>query len=143
MASGTFHTFSDNFGLDAEFINAITAAANNGTGVDTLGYRRAVAVFITSPSGSGTTSDCKLQESSAGVSSGMADCSPAAAFTQGTTVGGLQVQYMNINLAAHKRYLRLVHTGAGGSAAGSAAGIIILGEPAYAAATQTTAAVSF
>jgi hypothetical protein len=33
---------------------------------------------------------------------------------------------MEINLAIRKRYIRLVHTGAGGSAAGQAVGIIIL-----------------
>lgn len=133
----TWHTLGDNIQADDEVITAITAAANNGSGIDTFGFRRAVAIFFSTPTGSGTTSDCKLQESSVGVSSSMADCSPAVAFTQATTVGGKQIQILDIDLAKHKRYLRLVHTGAGGSAAGVAAGVILLGEPQYAGTTNT------
>lgn len=141
MAQGNFHTFSDSFLADAEVITAITAAANNGAGVDTQGYRRAVAIFVTSPSGTGTTSDCKLQESSVSVSASMADVATAT-FTQGTTVGGLSIQFMNIDLAKRKRFLRLVHTGAGGSAAGVAAGVILLGEPFTSGVTNTPVPVT-
>jgi hypothetical protein len=49
-----------------------------------------------------------------------------ATFVQVTTAGGKKVQGMNINLSKRKRYLRLVHTGAGGAAAGQAVGLILL-----------------
>lgn len=109
----------------AAFNTAITAAANNGATVDTLGFDRATAVFYSTPSGTGTTSDCKLQDGAASNASDMADVS-GATFAQATTVGGAIVETMEINLAIRKRYIRLVHTGAGGSAAGVASGIIIL-----------------
>lgn len=117
----------------------ITAAANNGTGVDTLGYRRAQAIFVSAPSGGGTTSDCKLQDSADNGS--FADVA-SAAFTQVTTAGGTQIQVMDIDLAKRRRYLRLVHTGAGGSAAGAAAGVIQLFDPEYYPPTQDNTAVN-
>jgi hypothetical protein len=98
-----------------------------------------MAVFNSAPSGSGTTSDCKLQESD--DNSSFTDVA-GAAFVQVTTAGGAKIETMSINLTIRKRYLRLVHTGAGGSAAGLAAGEIYLFNPRYAPVTQDVAAVS-
>lgn len=119
------HQLSSVAQLKANFITAITAAGNNGATVDTQGYERATALFYSAPSGAGTTSDCKLQDGAASNASDMADVATAT-FTQNTTVGGAKLAAMEINLAIRKRYIRLVHTGAGGSAAGQAVGIIIL-----------------
>ena len=132
------HRLSEHMLLKGDFEVAITAAATNGTGIDTLGYRRACAIFYSTPSGSGTTSDCKLQDSS--DNSTFADVS-SASFTQATTAGGAQWQLMAIDLAKRNRYLRLVHTGAGASAGGQAAGAILLFEAWDAAPTQDTAAI--
>lgn len=109
--------------LKANFILLITAAATNGAGVDGLGYDKALALFYSLPTGAGTTSDCKLQDSL--DNSSFADVA-SATFAQATTAGGAVLESMEINLANRRRYIRLVHTGAGGSAAGEAAGIIIL-----------------
>lgn len=135
------HRLSENIKAIAAFNVAITAAATNGATVDTLGFRRAAAVVNHTPSGALTTSDVKLQESSDSFSADTADVT-GATFTQATTVGGNKVQVLDIDLAPRKRYLRLVHTGAGASAAGQATGVFLLFEPGYAAVTQPTTAVS-
>lgn len=132
------HRLSQNALLKGSFEVAITAAATNGTGVDTQGYREASAVFYSTPSGSGTTSDCKLQDSA--DNSTFADVT-GAAFTQAITANGAQWQLLDIDLAKRNRYLRLVHTGAGASAAGTAAGAFLLFRPWNAAPTQDTAPV--
>ena len=132
------HRLSENVLLKGDFNVAITAAATNGTGIDTQGYRRAAAIFYSVPSGSGTTSDCKLQDSA--DNSTYADVT-SAAFTQATTAGGAEWQFLDIDLAKRNRYVRLVHTGAGASAAGVATGAFLLYEPWNAAPTQDTAAV--
>lgn len=133
------HTPSAVVQINPSFLLAITAAATNGASVDTLGFTRAMAVFDTSPSGAGTTSDCKLQESA--DNSTWADVA-SAAFTQGTTAGGHTIQGMDINLSKRKRYLRLVHTGAGGSAAGQAEGAIHLFNGRYEAVSQSVSPVN-
>lgn len=136
---GNLHTPTDRVLVKASLITAITAASNNGTGVDCLGYSRAMAVFHSAPSGSGTTSDCKLQESS--DNSTFADVT-GATFTQVTTAGGAKIQAMNIDLAKRLRYLRLVHTGAGGSAAGQAEGALYLFNGQGAPPTQDVTPIS-
>ena len=118
---------------------AITAAATNGAGTDCLGFENAKAIVYSAPSGTGTTSDWKLQESS--DNSSFADVS-GAAFTQITTVGGAKFYVMDINLAKRLRYLRLVHTGAGGSAAGQAYGLIELYNGRYNPVVQANTAFS-
>jgi hypothetical protein len=133
------HTPADSQLVKPSVITAITAAANNGTGVDTQGFEKALAIFHSAPSGSGTTSDCKLQESA--DNSSFADVATAT-FAQVTTAGGAQLQVMNINLAKRKRYLRLVHTGAGGSAAGQAEACFVLVNPRYAPVSQDNAVVT-
>jgi hypothetical protein len=133
------HRPSEHVLVKRSFVLAITAAATNGTGIDTLGYSRALAIFTAAPSGAGTTSDCKLQDSA--DNSAYADVA-SATFAQATTAGGTVTGTMNIDLTKRNRYLRLVHTGAGGSAAGQAAGHILLFNPLQAAPAQDVAAVS-
>lgn len=117
----------------------ITAATVNGTSVDAQGHETAFAWFNSNPSGAGTTSDCKLQESADNAN--WVDVEDAA-FTQVTTAGGAKLYTMNIKLAHRLRYLRLVHTGAGGSAAGAAAGGIDLLNARYNPVTQLNPAKS-
>lgn len=106
-------------------ISAITAASNNGTAVNCLGYGRAAVVFHSKPTGAGTTSDCKLQEGLLADGSDAADVT-GGAFTQVTTALGEKLQVMNVDLSKRLQYLRVVHTGAGGSAAGQVSVEIIL-----------------
>ncbi len=122
------------------FQNAITAASNNGAAIDTLGYENGTAIFYSSPSGSGTTSDCKLQECA--TSGGTYADVTSATFAQVTTAGGAQIQVMDINLEKRLRYLRLVHTGAGGSAAGQASGVLVLSGARNAPPTQNNTVVT-
>jgi hypothetical protein len=129
------HTPADSILVKHSFILAITAAGVNGTVIDTLGYEKALAIFDSAPSGGGTTSDCKLQEGDLANGSDQADVATAT-FAQVTTAGGQKIETMNINISKRKRYLRLVHTGAGGAAAGQAVGVILLFNPRNAAPVQ-------
>lgn len=137
------HQLSSEVLVKAQLIVPITAATNTpSAGVDCLGFRRALAIFYSLPTGSGTTSDCKLQESSDdGVGDAYADVA-SAAFTQVTTAGGVKVYLMEIDLAKRERYLKLIHTGAGGSAAGAAAGLILLFRGSQEAPAQANTVVS-
>lgn len=119
------HTMSENAKVASGFVLTITAAAVNGSAVDCKGYTRAMAIFTSTPSGAGTTSDCKLQEDDNSGFTSAADVS-GGTFAQVTTAGGHSLQVMNIDLEKRERYLRLVHTGVGASAAGAAAGVIVL-----------------
>ena len=120
------HTPASSVLAKHSFSVAITAAATNGTGVSCRGFRHGMAVFYAAPSGSGTTSDCKVQESSDDAATDPYADVTSATFAQATTAGGAKIQAMNINLAKRERWLRLVHTGAGGSAAGQAYGLFLL-----------------
>jgi hypothetical protein len=120
------------------FAVAITAASNNGATIDALGYDRTEFTFNSKPSGALTTSDCKLQEGDASDASDMADVA-GATFTQVTTAGGAKIALMDVKNSKRKRYLRLVHTGAGGAAAGVAAGSAKLYRGAKAPVTQDVA----
>lgn len=122
---GNMHTPSSHVKENSSFCLTITAAATNGAVVDTQGFENALVVFHTNPSGAGTTSDCKVQEGDAANLSDAADVATAT-FTQGTTAGGRTIQVGTLRLAKRKRYLRLVHTGAGAAAAGAAAGEVLL-----------------
>ncbi len=133
------HTPSELIKKIIAFCAAITAAAVNGTSVDAQGYETAFAWFYSNPSGAGTTSDCKLQESADNAA--WVDV-PSAAFTQVTTAGGAKTYTMNIKLAQRLRYLRLVHTGAGGSAAGQTSGGIDLMNARYNPVSQSSPAIS-
>lgn len=137
------HQLSAGVKFAAQLVVPITAATNTpAAGVDTLGYRRALALFHSKPTGSGTTSDCKLQESSDdGSGDAYADVT-GATFAQVTTAGGEKIQVMEIDLAKRERYLKLIHTGAGGSAAGAAEGCILLFRGAQEPPTQAATVVS-
>ncbi|MBV9214813.1 MAG: hypothetical protein JO053_01445 [Acidobacteria bacterium] len=117
---------------------AITAATNNGTGIDCLGFENAKVVLYSAPSGSGTTSDVKVQDSA--DNSTFADVT-SAAFTQVTTAGGAKIYVGEIKLAKRARYIRIVHTGAGGSAAGFVVATVELYSARRKPVTQTNAAV--
>lgn len=132
------HTPSELIKKVFAFCLAITAAATNGASTDCQGFETAFAWFYSSPSGTGTTSDCKLQESS--DNSSWSDVT-GATFTQATTAGGAKFFTMDIKLAQRSRYLRLVHTGAGGSAAGQASGGIDLLNARYNPVSQANTAV--
>ena len=133
------HTPSEQVKTAPGFSAAITAATVNGTSVDCQGFETGKAIFNAAPSGGGTTSDCKLQESDDNAA--WVDVA-GGAFAQATTAGGAKIQVMNIKLSNRKRYLRLVHTGAGGSAAGTAYGLIELYNARYNPVTQINPAVS-
>ena len=133
------HTPSANVLVKSSYITDISASIVNGASVDTHGFTRAMAIAIAAPSGTGTSSTTKLQDSPDG--STFTDV-PGAVFSAITTAGGAQTLTMNVNLAVRQRYLRLVQTGAGGSAGGQAVGIIELFNPEQAAVTQDNAAVS-
>lgn len=135
------HTLSSVVRVARSFTVTITAASTNGAVVDTRGFTRALAIFDSAPSGTGTASDCKLQEGDQADGSDMADVT-GAAFAQVTTSGGAKIQVMDIDLSKRKRYLRLVHTGSGGSAAGAATGMIALSRARRLAVTQDNAVIS-
>lgn len=133
------HTPSEQVQTVHGFAVTISAATINGAAADCRGFENAKAIFYAAPSGSGTTSDCKLQESD--NNSDWVDVT-GAAFTQVTTAGGAKLYVMDIKLAHRERYLRLVHTGAGGSAAGQAYGLIELYNARYNPVTQANTAKS-
>lgn len=133
------HTPSENVKSVHGFSAAITAATVNGASADCMGFEKAKAIFYSNPSGTGTTSDCKLQESD--DNSSWADV-PDATFTQVTTNGGAKLYVMNIDLAKRERYIRLVETGAGGSAAGQTYGLVELYNSRYNPISQTNPAKS-
>lgn len=137
--SNNLHTPSEQVKTAPGFAAAITAAATNGASVDCQGFETGKAIFNSAPTGAGTTSDCKLQESDDNAA--WADV-PSASFAQATTAGGAKIQVMNIKLSNRKRYLRLVHTGAGGSAAGQTYGLIELYNARYNPVQQTNPAIS-
>jgi hypothetical protein len=133
------HTPSEQVKTTPGFANPITAATNNGAGVDAQSFENAKAIFNSAPSGAGTTSDCKLQESDDNAA--WVDVA-GATFAQVSTAGGAKIQVMDIKLSNRKRYLRLVHTGAGGSAAGVAYGLIELYNARYNPVSQINPAIS-
>lgn len=133
------HTPSESVKTVHEFSTPITAATNNGAACDCQSFENAKGVFYAAPTGAGTTSDCKLQESSDNAS--WADV-PTATFTQVTTAGGAKLAVMDITLSKRLRYLRLVHTGAGGAAAGQTYGLIELYNARYNPVSQANPAKS-
>ena len=133
------HTPSENIKKIIGFCAAITAAAVNGAAADCLGFENAFAWFYSNPSGAGTTSNCKLQESANNAD--WVDVENAA-FTEVTTAGGAKFYVMDIKLEKRMRYLRLVQTGAGGSAAGQTSGGIDLLNARYNPVSQANTAVS-
>ena len=102
----------------------ITAGVDNGVAINVTGYTRAMAVFRSFPSGTGTTSNCIVQESPDGVT-GWVNV-PGAAFAQVATTGSEVLQVGDINLELRLPYLRLVQTGAGYSANGWTTGELLL-----------------
>lgn len=127
-------------------VKAITAAVVKGTGFDlqqgtNSPPRRITAVIIASPTGAGTTEDVKLQESADDVDVNYADVA-GGAVAQVTTAGaaadatGAVLRILEINPAKRLRWIRLVGTGAGGSAAGNCVALWLLNEEFQLAAVQ-------
>ncbi len=137
--SGNLHTPSEQIKTVPVFNLAIAAAVALGTSVDCQGFETAKAIFNSAPAGAGTTSNCKLQESDDNAA--FADVADAN-FAQVTTAGGAKIQVMDVKLSNRKRYLRLVHTGAGGAAAGIAYGLIELYNARYNPVSQLNPAIS-
>lgn len=133
------HTPSEHVKTTPGFAAAITAATTNGTSADCQHFENGKAIFNSAPSGVGTTSNCKLQESDDNAA--FVDVE-GAAFAEVTTAGGAKIQVMDIKLSNRKRYLRLVHTGAGGAAAGVAFGLIELYNSRYNPVSQINPAIS-
>ncbi len=137
--TSNLHTPSEQVKTVPGISTAIAAATTNGASVDCQGFETAKAIFNSEPAGAGTTSNCKLQESDDNAA--FADV-PNAAFAPSTTAAGAKIQVMNIKLSNRKRYLRLVHTGAGGAAAGTAYGLIELYNARYNPVSQINPAIS-
>lgn len=126
------HTPSDSVAVFNSFTVALSSTVSvttSGGGVDTLGYRRALAVFVANPSGTGTTSDCEILESNDNGSVDPYSEITGGDFPQATTVLGATVAEINIDLAKRKRWLKLEHVAAGGAQVGAASGLILLFEP--------------
>lgn len=120
------HTLSDRILVSTALdVASITAASNNGTGIDCRGYTRAAFVVLRNPSGAATTSDVKLQESTDNSSFSDVSGGTLTQITTGDANDG-KTQILEVDLRKRSRYLRLVHTGAGGSAAGHVAGLAFL-----------------
>jgi len=137
--SNNLHTPSEQVKTAPGFAVAIAAATTNGTSVDCQGFETGKAIFNSAPSGGGTSSNCKLQESDDNAA--FADVADAA-FAPVTTAAGAKIQVMDIKLSNRKRYLRLVHTGAGGAADGIAYGLIELYNARYNPVSQINPAIS-
>lgn len=132
------HTPSENVKQVHSLSAAITAVTTNGASADCLGFDEALVTVYGAPSGSGTTSDFKVQDSA--DDSSFTDIS-GAVFTQITTAGGAKLYVGNVKCSKNRRYLRVVHTGAGGSAAGQAYATITLLEARRKPVSQANAAV--
>lgn len=87
---------------------AYSAATNNGTAVDCLGYRRALVVFNAGTADASAEADVKIQSSDAS-GSGFADIT-GATFAQVTTANDDTIYVAEIQTENHKRYLRAVAT---------------------------------
>lgn len=97
------HTPSSVILGQASFCGTATA---NGSSFDTLGFRRCFAVFCATTAAA-STSACKLQEAS--DNSTFTDVT-GGGFATVAASNTAFIQWMDINLANRKRYLRLVHT---------------------------------
>ncbi len=87
------HTPSEQIKKFIGFLMAITAASVNGASVDCQGFETAFAAFQSNPSGVGTSSDCKLQESADNAA--WVDVA-GAFFPTVTTAGGQKLYVMDI-----------------------------------------------
>jgi hypothetical protein len=120
----TIHTPSDRVLTKPSVNIAITAATTHGSAVDTLYARTALAICYALPTGTGTTLAGYVEECA--TSGGSYVKVTGSDFVTATTVGGAQISLVNIDLSKRLRYLKVVLTGAGGSAAGQAVGMIQL-----------------
>lgn len=133
------HTLFDSVKAVTAFNGAITNATQNGTGIDTQGYRRA-AVYAHLFTGASTTLQVTLSDSPDNstwtVVTGSTN--PAVAIVASTADTGPYL--FNIDLAKRQRYVRVNVVGTG--TAGNAAVGILLYEPLNSAVTNTFPAIS-
>lgn len=132
-------------------VKAITAAVVKGVGIDlqqgtNFPSRRVTAIIIGSPTGAGTTEDVKLQESVDDVDGHYVDVA-GGVIPQITTASaaagdaGAILAILEINPVKRLRWVRLVGTGAGGSAAGNLLALWAFTEGGQLPPTQATAVV--
>lgn len=133
------HSPAQNSKVVLGFSSAITAAAVTSPAIDTVGFDRAMVVFYGAPTGAGTTEDGKVQECA--TSGGSYVDVPGATITQITTAGGAQLYVMDINLTKRLRFLKVVGTGAGGSAAGTAFATVELSRGRHLPVTQANTVI--
>lgn len=137
------HKPSEHMLVKSNILVDLTIASNNGAIVDTKGYTRAMAIFYTNPTGTGGTSDCKLQMDSDSAMGSPTDVPSAdfATITEGVDAPALQVMDIDLENSNIERYIRLVHTGAV-AANGPVAGVIVLLRGRRLAPTQEETVIS-
>lgn len=118
---------TSNIKVKCSIQQGLTAATVNGLPIDADGFGEAMIIGQSAVTGAGTTSIWKLQEGNLANGSDAIDV-PTGVLSTSTGVGNY-TKLMNVNLDKRKRYLRLVHTGAGASAGGYITGMILLGDP--------------
>lgn len=108
-------TFSANILVASSFNGPLTNATQNGTGVDTRGYRRA-ALIVDAYTGVATTFNFILQDSPDNATWTTVTGGTLGAAVVASTVDYVQV--VDIDLAKRQRYVRaqIVGTGAAGNA---------------------------
>jgi hypothetical protein len=126
------HTLSDHIKVATSFNGVLANSTQAGTGVDTQGYRRAMA-YVNVFTGAATTANFTISDSpDNSVWTVVTGATLAAAIVASTAdTGGYLV---NIDLAKRQRYLRVNIVGTG--TAGNAVAGIILYEPMNAATTN-------
>lgn len=131
------HNFSAHFALRASFNGALTAATQNGTSVDTQGFRRA-AVVLDMYTGAATTVNFQLQDSPDNATwTNVTGGTLGAAIVASTTEFN---QIVDVDLAKRQRYLRVQIIGTG--TAGNASAQVLLYEAWNAPPTETNAVIT-
>lgn len=127
------HTLSANMKFATAFDGALANSTQNGTGVDTQGYRRA-GVIVHVFTGGATTANFNIQDSP--------DNSTWTTVTGGTlgtaivaSTADAAPYVIDVDLAKRQRYLRVQIIGTG--TAGNAAADVVLYEPLNAGVTNT------
>lgn len=132
------HTLWDSVKAKTSFDGALTAATQNGTGVDTQGYRRA-AFYAHLFTGVGTTVNFVLQDSPDNATwTTIAGGTLGAAIVASTA--DADPYLVNIDLAKRQRYLRAQVVGTG--TAGNAVAGFLLIEPLNSAVVNTNAVIT-
>lgn len=134
--STNLHTFFDAVKAVTSFNAVLANSTQNGTGVDTLGFRRA-AILINGWTGAATTLNFQIQDSPDNTTWTNVTGGTLGAAIAASTADTDPYKY-NIDLAKRQRYLRVQIIGTG--TAGNASAVVLLFEPEYAAVTQSVIA---